>query len=428
MRILMLAQFYPKTIGGEEQHVQDLSIQMTARGHQVAVATLWQEGLPKFEIEHGVRIYRIQGTAQRAAWLFKERSRRHAPPFPDPELTLELRRIVEQEQPEIVHAHNWLVHSFLPLKAWSGAKLVMSLHDYSLVCAKKSMMRADGLCSGPGVSKCLSCGINHYGLVKGLPTVLGNWVMGLTERSAVDAFISVSQATAAGNELEARNLPYQVIPNFVPTDSDSAESEYDALLKQLPRGDFMLFVGDIGGRKGAHVLLDAYAGLKNAPPLVMIGRRVAETPTQFPANVQVLDRWPHGAVMQAWARSMFALVPSVWPEPFGIVVLEAMAHGLPVIASRIGGLADIVVDGETGLLVTPGDPAALRQAIQQLLASSELRARMGAAAKRRVAEYQASLVVPRIEQVYRKLLETKRVASKVKGFEDEKEYLGVERS
>ena len=82
-----------------------------------------------------------------------------------------------------------------------------------------------------------------------------------------------------------------------------------------------------------------------------------------------------------------------------------MEAGRPVVASRIGGLADLVVDGETGFLVPPGDSEKLGQAIARLLAEPDLRERMGRAAKVRAAEYKASLVVPRIERVYNELLQ-----------------------
>lgn len=78
--------------------------------------------------------------------------------------------------------------------------------------------------------------------------------------------------------------------------------------------------------------------------------------------------------------------------------------GRPFVASRIGGLSDIIVDGETGLLVAPGDWRALQQAIGRLLADRELRERMGAMAKQRAGEFQARTVVPRIEQVYQEVL------------------------
>jgi glycosyltransferase involved in cell wall biosynthesis len=404
MRILMLTQFYWPVIGGEERLVQDLSLELARRGHEVAVATLWHEGLPKFELDQGVRVYRIRGLAQRARWLFSEPGRRHAPPWPDPEALQALRWVMEQERPEIVHAHNWLVYSFLPLKLWSQARLVMTLHDYSLVCAQKRLVRKDVPCNGPGFAKCLACASDHYGLVKGVPVTLSNWVMGAVERAAVDMYLPISQAVAIKNGLVANHLPFQVIPNFVPNDIGDHIADSDPHLEQLPQEDFLLFVGDLSRDKGIEVLLHAYAELVNPPPLVLIGRRCADTPAAFPPNVIVLGSWPHEAVMAAWQRSSIALIPSTWPEPFGIVAIEAMAASRPVIASLTGGLPDIVVDGETSFLVSPGDPNALRQAMERLIADRELRECMGRAGRRRVAEFQASTVVPRIEQVYQTLI------------------------
>jgi glycosyltransferase involved in cell wall biosynthesis len=405
MRILMLAQFYPPVVGGEEQHVRTLSTELAARGHHVAVATLWNEGLPLFEMDGHVSVYRIRGTSQRAAWLFSEAGRRHAPPFPDPELVMGLRRIISTERPEIVHAHNWLVHSFLPLKAWSKARLVLTLHDYSLVCAKKSLMFGETPCSGPGVLKCLRCASKHYGAAKGLPTLVSNWAMGKFELGQVDFFLAVSRATAAGNRVTGRRAQVEVIPNFLPQDSSLQGDNDRELLSRLPGEPFLLFVGDMRLFKGLDVLLRAYAGLQGAPPLVLIGRKCTDTPAKFPPNVVVLGTWPRSAVIEAWRRSIACILPSVGPETFGIVVIEAMEAGRPVVASRIGGLADIVLDGETGFLVPPGDAEALRHAIARLLAEPELRERMGKAAKQRASEFKADRIVPRIERIYMQLLE-----------------------
>jgi D-inositol-3-phosphate glycosyltransferase len=74
-------------------------------------------------------------------------------------------------------------------------------------------------------------------------------------------------------------------------------------------------------------------------------------------------------------------------EGFGVVCAEAMAHGRPVVASAVGGLLDLVVDGETGLLVPPRDPPALRTALERLLGDAELRTRLGAAARDRIREH-----------------------------------------
>jgi len=401
VRILMLAQFYPPTIGGEEQHVRGLAVALAARGHEVAVATLWHEGLPEYEVDEGVRVYRIRGALQRARGLFSESGRRHAPPFPDPGATWALREVVRRERPDVVHAHNWLVRSFLPIKTQSGAPLVMTLHDYSLVCARKNLMYHDAPCSGPAPVKCLVCASDHYGVAKGVPTALANAVMGHVEHAAVDMYIAVSRATAAGCRLANGPWPYRVIPNFIPDDVAERRDDAHPLLDRLPADGYLLFVGDLNRRKGVDVLLQAYARLAGAPPLVLIGRECVDTPTQLPPNVVMLHSWPHDAVMAAWRRSSVALAPSVWPETFGIVALEAMALGRPVIASRIGGLADLIVDDESGFLLPPGDVDALRATLARMLASPELVERLGQGATRRAAEYHVSAVVPRIESVYR---------------------------
>jgi glycosyltransferase involved in cell wall biosynthesis len=407
MRILMLSQFYPPIIGGGAIHARSLSVELVSRGHDVAVVTLWHQGQAEFELDRGVRVYRVRSSMRRLPWLFSDNRRQYALPFPDPEVVLALRRIITHERPEIVHAHNWLVYSFLPLKAWSGARLVMTLHSFDLVCAKTTLLYRGSNCAGPGFTKCLGCAAQHYGLAKGTATVLSHRVMDPIRRGAVDMFLTVSQPAAVGNGLVGSRLSFQVIPNFMPGDVGVPEGDIEPYLAQLPAKDYLLFVGALSRQKGVDVLLRAYAGLTDAPPLVLIGYPTPEwsiMSMDCPSNVFVLKDWPRYAVMEAWRRSIMALAPSVGPETFGMAVMEAMSTGRPVIASRIGGLVDLVADGETGFLVQPGDALALQQAIARLLADPGLRRRMGQAALLKVVEFQASTVVPRIEQVYERVL------------------------
>jgi glycosyltransferase involved in cell wall biosynthesis len=407
MRILMVAQFYPPVLGGEERHVASLSEELVKRGHSVAVATLQQPGLLEEEQAGGVQVHRLPSTMQRAGFLFKDPERRHASPFPDPETTLALRRLVKQYRPDIVHAHNWLVYSYLPLKRWAGVPLVLTLHDYSLVCAIKRLMYMDQqTCSGPAFNKCLACSRNHYGPI-GQPTYLSNSLMSSIERGLVDRYITVSQATARGNFLfDGDGVPYQVIPNFLPDDFDVQQVGVHPLIQQLPEDGYLLFVGDLSRDKGVHVLLEAYAMLESAPPLVLIGRKTETSPERVPDNVIIFNSWPHQAVLQAWERCSIAFAPSIWPEPFGIVVIEAMAAARPVIASRIGGLADIVADRETGRLFTPGNVEELCNVTENLLCDPAQRRQLGQAGRQRVERFRARRVVPQIEKVYYDLLGT----------------------
>jgi glycosyltransferase involved in cell wall biosynthesis len=406
MRILMLAQFYPPIIGGEERHVRNLSIDLVARGHNVAVATLWHEGMPEFEVDQGVRVHRVRGTMQRMSVLFSEKSRPYAPPFPDPEILWGLRHVIKQERPDIIHAHNWIVHSFTPLKAWSKAKLVMTLHDYSFCCVQTRLMYHGAICQGPDLRKCLQCASEFYGAAKGAAILLANQIGGKVECQTVDMFLPVSEAVAEGTQLKRLGVPYQVIPNFVPDNVSELRDDTHPLLEHLPKGDYLLFVGDMTRDKGVEVLLQAHAEMEKHIPLVMIGRPGNDFSASLPANVLHFPGWPHSAVMSAWSRCTIGVTPSIWHDPCPTVAMEAMAAGRPIIASRIGGLADIVKDGESGLLVAPGNAQALREAIQSLLDDPPRRERMATLAKQRVAIFQAKTVVPRIEQVYQEVVQS----------------------
>jgi glycosyltransferase involved in cell wall biosynthesis len=404
MRVLLLAQFYPPIIGGEERHVSNLAAALVARGHSVGVATQWIPGSAPFEMDGNVRVYRIRGTLQRIGGvLFSEDQRRHAPPFPDPELVVGLQRVVSQEHPDIVHAHNWLYASYLPLKKLLGVPLVVTLHDYSLVCPKKNHMQNGSVCSGPHFSKCLPCASDHFGRLKGVVTVMGLAASGLFVRRSVDKFITVSGAVAQYNRLAEFGVPYEVIPNFVPDNVGELPPADDEFLRVLP-AEFILFVGDLIRLKGINLLLAAYSRLpRSAPPLVLIGRKFAETPP-LPPNALHLGTWPHDAVMHAWDRCMFGVLPSIGLETFGIVIIEAMARGKPFIASDIGGMSDVIAHGETGLLVPPGDASALAAAMNSLLTNPTSTVRMGQTALERIDAWKAAPIVSRIEETYRALM------------------------
>jgi len=401
MRILMLTDFYPPFSGGVEHHVRNLSHALAVRGHEVAVATQRGPELPEYENDGRVRVYRIAGTLQRTSLLSHDPQRRWSPPFPDPEMCLALRRVVAQEHPEVVHAHSWLAHSFLPLKTMSRAKLVISLHNYGHDCLRTDLLyKGDALCSGPTMMKCAACAVDHLGTVRGLPSLFGFWAGSQALRAATDMFLPVSNAVANGNNLVHHGVPFEVIPNFIPDNLDDLGANCATLPSDLPAGGYLLFVGALRPLKGLDVLLEAYAGLSAPPPLVLLGGTFHDTPTQFPANVVVVRDWPHDAVMRAWRGSLLGITPSVWPEPCPTVVMEAMVSSRAVIASRIGGIPDLVADGVSGLLVPPGDTKALREALTRLLENPELRIRMGDAGRKRVAAFQASHVIPHFERIY----------------------------
>jgi glycosyltransferase involved in cell wall biosynthesis len=109
-------------------------------------------------------------------------------------------------------------------------------------------------------------------------------------------------------------------------------------------------------------------------------------------------------LVNEFAQADFLVLPSRF-EPFGIVVLEAMAAGLSVIASRVGGIPEIVSEGKTGLLVEPDDPDDLAESLQLLSEDDSLRLSMGRAARERVKKYAWDSIVPQILSVFVEALE-----------------------
>jgi glycosyltransferase involved in cell wall biosynthesis len=400
MKILMVTQFFAPVTGGEERLVADLSTHLAARGHDVSVATM---SAPGPSGPSAVRVHHVTSLLGRVPALHSDDGRRHAPPFPDPEAAVCLRRIIAAERPDVLHAHNWLVHSLLPPMGRRRRPLVVTLHDYGLVCAQKRLMRDNRPCEGPALWRCIRCAGRHYGPAKGVPTALLLRPASAALRKHADIFLPVSQAVADRSGLAAAGLPYEVIPNFVADDLlDDPGPQEDP--DGLPPGDFIVFAGDLVYDKGIQTLLRAHAALPAAPPLVLVGRSLPQQPLPPSENVVVLPPHPHGELMRIFRRSLAVVVPSIWTEPFGLVALEAMATGRPVIASRVGGLAHFIEHEVTGLLTAPGDDAGLADAMRRLVASPALRERLGRAGRRRAGAFSASAVVPRIEEVYRRLV------------------------
>lgn len=137
----------------------------------------------------------------------------------------------------------------------------------------------------------------------------------------------------------------------------------------------ILFIGRDWERKGGPALLQAFSEVRESHPaaeLVIVGAK----PEITMPNCRVLGDMPMDRLSALYASASIFCVPSL-SEPFGVVFLEAMMHRLPVIASRIGALPDMVQEGVTGRLVTPNDPSSLARSLIELLADADLCRRMG---------------------------------------------------
>jgi glycosyltransferase involved in cell wall biosynthesis len=406
VHVVQITDFYRPVLGGLERHVETLSGELIRLGHTVTVVTLQTGGDPAEETLDGVRVVRIRGWSGAVTALHADTARPFHPTAPDPGAVAALRQVLQRERPSVVHSHSWLQYSYFPLhRARRGPAHVVALHDYGMACAKKTLQRGTAPCSGPRLSKCLSCAAAQYGTVKGAAITTGLRASRFLHGRA-DRYIANSAAVAdAARAVLPGGSEIVIVPAMVP-------NGLPAIARSEPRPGFLppddgylMFVGALGPHKGVHVLLEAWRRMRNRPALVLIGTPRADTPRADDPAVVLAHNVPPAQVMAAWQRASIAVVPSVWSEPMGLVAVEAMLAGRPVVASDVGGLRDLVRPGVTGLTVPPGDPPALTAALDSLLDDPEARRRMGEAGRLHARRFEAAALAPRVLEVFEDALQ-----------------------
>jgi len=290
---------------------------------------------------------------------------------------------------DVVHTHTWYANF--------GGLLIKQAYDIPLVMTTHSLEPLR-----PWKREQLRGGYD-----------LSNWIEGTSLREA-DAVIAVSEGTRADilRVSDARPERVHVIYNGIDTSLYRPMDGKETLARYGidPNRPFVLFVGRITRQKGIIHLVRALPAIDPDAQIVLcagapdtreiaaeMGAAVADASAARPGVVWIRDMLPREDVIPLYSEAAVFCCPSIY-EPFGIINLEAMACGTPVVASAVGGIPEVVVDGETGLLVQveqqdtapyePVDPAAfsrdLAAATNRLLGDPALRERMGSAGRARV--------------------------------------------
>ena len=423
IKILMVSDHYPPFIGGAHRQTKLLAKELIQRGYEVKVATVWHGGFPEEEEDEGVKVIRLKQLRTWPSWTAKDFKQRHQPPFPDPITVIGLRRLINNFKPDILHSYGWVSYSCAVALLGKNIPLLVSARDYGYSCPTRTLvLRGEELCSGPVFSKCISCASLLYGSSRGWVATIGVFLgRGLLKRK-IRGMHSISmyveqvmerdfwreKTSSSNRRLEKVN--HAIIPSFQESEEEQSsgmDAKTQEFVNQLPNQPFILFVGALRRVKGINQLLEAYHNLNTPPPLVLIGTIGADTPSQFPPGVTVLTNFPHRAVMAAWERCLFGVIPSLWPEPLGSVVYEGMSQGKAIIGTTPGGHTDMIIHGKTGFLVPLGDVAALIDAMQRLIAQPELRNRLGWAGRERAELFTAKVAVPQFERLYAQLANLK---------------------
>jgi glycosyltransferase involved in cell wall biosynthesis len=289
----------------------------------------------------------------------------------------QIRSLVRDQQPDVVHCHN-LFPALSPavLRAVGATPLVVTLHNYRLLCLPSTFVREGRVCES-----CLGHapwrGVVH-GCYRGSMPASAAIATSLTLHRAADTFSRPDLYLAVSDFVRRKHIAagfdadrIQVKPNFT----------WAAPVREGP-GDYFLFLGRLTSEKGPQTAIDAISRLGGSR-LVVVGDGPDHEALRAFAHPAVEFRGPvDGAeVPEILRRARALLVPSTWYEGAPRSILEAFAAGVPVIASRIGGLPELVEDGVTGFLVAPNQPTDWAEAMARFCDDTEA-IQMGLAAHR----------------------------------------------
>ncbi len=401
VKILVINKFYyPK--GGPEIYLRGVSRAQEQNGHEIVPFSMrhrynWptpfdryfvsEVGLSTVERPFGEKLR----TASRIVWSLEARQ--------------QLRRLLATVRPDIAHAHlvsHQLSPAILPILRASGIPVVLTLHEYKLICPNYLLLA--------GGSPCEACRGHRFHsavrrrCVKGslAASALCAFELYLHEylrvyKDNVNFFIAPSRFMRDKMiEFGFDPLRVCVVPNF----ADVAEH-----VPSDDVGDYVLYFGRLVAEKGLLTLLEAMRRLPATAKLVIAGDGHQEAELRRAshdmANVTFTGFLQGREIRDVIAGARCCVVPSEWYENSPMTVYEAYANAKPVVACDIGGLPELVDDGVTGLLVPPRCPDALAAALGRLLDDAALAREMGDAARRRVVDdYSLERHCERLEVLY----------------------------
>jgi phosphatidyl-myo-inositol alpha-mannosyltransferase len=371
VRIGIVSQSYYPRFGGVTEHVHNTAVELARRGHEVTIVTSRFRGEPPRQHRIGLeRVgYNVLIPFNRAFVDFTIGFR----------LKRELRKLFERHAFDILHTH-CPISPTLPILAIQAA-----------TCPQVATFHSTG---GAGV----------------LQDTFQDFLSRIVGR--LDARVAVSQ-TAAATAQAYYPGHYEVIPNGV--DVERFHTSLAPFADERQPGILnLLFVGRLDPRKGVHTLITAMpeivARTNGKVRLFIVGdsylraRFEASVPSEVKDKVRFLGHVPLEDLPRWYRTADVFISPASGNESFGIVLLEAMASGCPVVASDIPGYRSVVIPDDNGILVPPENASALAAAVSALAQDPERRRQLATRGRQRALEFAWPRVTDRIEAVYREVL------------------------
>jgi glycosyltransferase involved in cell wall biosynthesis len=404
-RLLYLVhQFYPEYGHGTEKFVWQLARTMQTRGHRVQVVTYQVKAPHRWARWLGIRVWRRNYTYAGIPVLalqLTNRPPRYHQQIDNAHQREFARRYLRRWRPDLVHVgHAMRMGGFVWAAQELGIPTVITLTDYWLICPKFTLLDSHGrICAGPAQGAACE---------QACPELDGAFIrqrLALAEQIArhAAAVIAPSQYLARVFQREWPWLIPQIVPHgIVPWTQNR---------KQYTPHSPLVFAhaGSLVHHKGVHVLIEAFRGVQSVTARLKIygaGPDEAELRALAAGDsrVEFGGVYDNSNASQVFASVDVVVAPSLWSENRPFVVWEALAAGIPVIVSAAGGMPEAVAPGVTGLIVAPGNVAALRMTLQGIVDQPE-QINAFKAAIRAAAIPTLTDEVDAYERIYRKVLD-----------------------
>jgi len=400
MRLLIVTEYFPPAIfGGGELSAYHLAKALVRQGHNVTVLTSRIPGEKDEEVKDGVRVLRRVRTGRTPTGLLSNLTRMMLFPKSMKEETMRLAEEGRKERGEAfdaIHCMNMTSMVVAELKEKLDLPVTAHINSPLPICPKGDRVRygkqCTVTCNVGYFTPCLLC--SHfvgklrnrwylrfnplfYAMIYLRYARLKKTLLKFDGLVAISDFMRRDFATLVKTKIA-------VIQNIIPLSAFRKGERKDR--QQVRKGGMkrvrILYYGGLLESKGLFVLLDALRQLpKDAYACDAYGDGPLAKELAASGMVMVHASAPYDSLPSILHDHDIVILPSIWPEPFGRVVIETMAAGLPIVASRIGGIPELVNDGKTGYLVQPNDAVALAKAIKRLIDAPGLRRKMGEAAK-----------------------------------------------
>ncbi|NPV51547.1 MAG: glycosyltransferase family 4 protein [Candidatus Methanofastidiosum sp.] len=379
-------------MGGGSIVAEKIAKSLLKRGHEVFVITTSDDKTPQELTVGGVETYRLplnlyflpefhsQNTIKRTLWHLIDLFNINA--------YKKIKKILKKETPDIVHIHNYRGLSPLSFKVVKDLNLsmVFTAHDYSPICVRTSLLNGEGqICED-----------------KNLPCRFYNWIQKIVIDGKPDVVTAPSRFVLEKLESEClfQDTEKMILPNPITPKKDRTKKAYDTI--------DILFVGSLSKHKGPDILIKSFKKIsKSNLRLHIVGKGPLEQELRRLAGDDPRIRF-HGFLRGEELENMYRManltvLPSIWYDNSPMVIYESFSNSTPVLASRIGGIPELVIDGYNGFLFEPGDVEGLSSLIEKISRDPSILAELERGAYDSCKSYDIDEVIKRLEDIYREL-------------------------